>query len=96
MPKGQHRSAEERIADLERQIEQHREKLRRRKAKTSLPAVIKDIPRVQKRLQKFAQLAVDDGHQDIANSVSLFLAGLDRIYQEAAAPEPAAVEETED
>ena len=93
MPKGKHRSAEERIAELEHQIEVQKQKLAKRRAKRELPAVIKDIPRVQKRLQRFAQLAVDDGRQDIANSVSLFLAGLNRIYSEAKAPEPVAVED---
>lgn len=92
MPKGKHRSPDERIADLEQQIELQKQKLARKNAKTALPAVIKDIPRVQKRLQKFAQLAVDDGRQDIANSVSMFLAGLNRIYAEAKTPDPVAVE----
>ncbi|MEO0649382.1 MAG: hypothetical protein AAFZ65_01740, partial [Planctomycetota bacterium] len=67
--------------------------LAERKAKTEVPPVIKDIPRVQKRLQRFAQLAVDNDRQDIANSVSMFLAGLNRIYSEATPPAPVAVEE---
>lgn len=95
MPKGRHRSAEERIADLEKQIELQKDKLRQQRAKKELAPVIKDIPRVQKRLQKFAQLAMDDGRRDIANSTTMFLAGLNRIYQEAKAPEPVEVDETE-
>ena len=40
--------------------------------------------------------AVDDGRQDIANTVSMFLAGLNRIYEEAKAPVPVAIDEGED
>jgi|GEM_PF-3935443 len=80
------RSTAERIADLQAEIERQKQRVaeRERKAarKRELPASIKRIPRLAKSLQEFSALAREDGRQDVANSVSLFLAGLQRVYDE--------------
>lgn len=75
------RSADERIADLQSQIDMLQKKVEAR-ARPDLP-VVKDIPRVQQRLRKFAQLAVNYGREDLANSTLAFVAGLDRTLAEA-------------
>lgn len=81
-----HRTTAERIADLQAEIERQKRKVadRERKAalKRELPPSIKRIPRLAKSLQEFSALATADGRQDVANSVSMFLAGLQRVYQE--------------
>ena len=46
--------------------------------------VVREIPKLQKRLRDFAQLSADNGREDIANTVVAFIAGLDRM---SAAPE---------
>ena len=81
------RTDDERIADLERQIEEQRQRIREREAKArEINPAVKEIPRIAKRLQRFAQLAMDENRQDIANSTSMFLAGLHRIYEEERKP----------
>ncbi|QDU66939.1 hypothetical protein [Engelhardtia mirabilis] len=81
------RTDEERIAELEQKIEEQREKIRQRHLKArALSPVVQEIPKVQKRLQRFAQLAMDNDRPDIANSTSMFLAGLHRIYEEERKP----------
>ncbi len=74
------RTDEERLAELEQKLEQMKQKVESRKRQDS--PVLKDIPRVQKRLRRFAQLAVDHGREDLANSTLAFVAGLDRVFQE--------------
>jgi hypothetical protein len=86
-------SVEDRIAALERKIAQQRQKLEQRKPKSP---VIRDIPNLIKRLQKFAQLAQDSGRMDLANSTTLFVAGLNRIHAEASSPADLAEEEVEE
>ncbi|MEZ5979425.1 MAG: hypothetical protein R3F34_14565 [Planctomycetota bacterium] len=80
------RSYEQRIADLQAELERQKSlaeaKKRRAAEKRELPASIKQIPKIAKTLQAFADKALEDKRQDIFNSVSLFLAGLQRIHQE--------------
>jgi hypothetical protein len=75
------RSADERIADLQSKIDDLQKKVEA-SARPDL-AVIRDIPRVQQRLRKFAQLAINYGRDDLANSTMAFVAGLDRTLSEA-------------
>lgn len=73
------RSEEERIADLEKKIEalKARQAVRDRKD----DPILKEIPKVSRRLRKFAQLAMDHRRPDIANTSSGFAAALDRILR---------------
>ena len=41
--------------------------------------VLKQIPKLQNRLRKFAQLCVECGRPDVSNTTIAFVAGLDRI-----------------
>ena len=74
------RSDEERIAELEARIQEikHRQELKKRKD----DPVLKDIPKLQRRLRKFAQLAVEHDRLDISNSVTAWVSSLDRILRE--------------
>lgn len=71
------RSEEERIAELEARIEELKAKVESKKRKDS--PLIKQIPRLQTRLRKFAQLALECDRPDVANTTTAFVAGLDRI-----------------
>ena len=73
------RSDEERIAELEAKIADIRAREKAKENRAS--AVVRDIPKVQKRLQKFAQLAMDHQRPDIANSVTAFVMTLDRFAE---------------
>jgi len=70
------RSDEERIAELESKIEEQKRKIALRERQDS--PVLKDIPGVRRRLQSFAQLAIDHGREDLSNMTMAFLAGLER------------------
>lgn len=72
------RSENERILELEERIQALRAKVEAKKRKDS--PVLVELPKVGRKLQKFAQLAVDHGRHDIANSTMAFAASLDRIY----------------
>ena len=74
------RSEDERIADLEEKIRLLKEKASQKDKKND--PIVREIPKIQRRLQKFAQLAQDEGRPQIANSVVAFLAGLDRTLRE--------------
>ncbi len=80
------RTDEERIADLERQIQQEKERLDSQKAaeraKRDVNPAIKKIPGLAKHLHKFSQFAVDNGRLDLSNMVTMFLVGLQRIHSE--------------
>ena len=90
------RTDDERIADLERQIELQKEKIATRRAKErEVSPVVKEIPKIARRLQKFAQLAMDNNRADIANSTSMFLAGLHRIHEEERKPTKAELDEVD-
>ena len=88
------RSEDERIEALQAEIVTLREKMESRKRK-DLP-VLKEIPKLQRRLHKFVQTAVDHDRHDIANTTLAFLAGLERIHQESKEPVELHVEETKD
>jgi molecular chaperone GrpE (heat shock protein) len=75
------RTEEQRIADLQSKLEDLQKKLVA-KERADLP-VLKEIPKVQRRLQRFAQLAVNYGREDLANSTMAFVAGLQRTLTEA-------------
>ncbi len=73
------RTDDERIADLERRIVEIKQKQAAKERKQD--PVVREIPKIQKRLRKFAQMAMDHNRPDIANSITAFTAGLDRIVQ---------------
>jgi hypothetical protein len=78
------RSDEERIAALQAKIEM----LRSKAVEAARPdqIVLREAPKLHKKLREFAQLAHDHGRNDVANSIVAFMAGLDRMIQEL--PEP--------
>ena len=78
------RSDEQRIAELQAKISSIQTKLAQ-KERTDAP-LLKEIPRVQRRLRKFAQKALDFGRADLANSVLAFVAGLERAADVEASP----------
>ena len=71
------RSDEQRIADLQARIESLQKKLETKQRPDQ--AVLREIPKVQRRLRRFAQMAVQNGREDLANSTMAFIAGLDRM-----------------
>jgi hypothetical protein len=77
------RSDEERIADLERRIEElkRREAEKEAKKAVEIDPVLKEIPKVNRRVRKFAQLAMDHNRPDIANTASAFAAVLERTMR---------------
>lgn len=76
------RSPEQRIAELEAKIQEIKQRAAAKKKKQTDP-VVKDIPRVQNRLRKFAQLAVDHDRMDLSNSTMAFVAQLERIRSDS-------------
>jgi hypothetical protein len=93
------RTYEDRIAELEAQIQRQKEKLTVKKEriakKREVPTSIKSIPKIAKKLQEFATLALNDKRMDVFNSVSMFLAGLQRMYEQEMAQREEAFEEEE-
>ena len=71
------RSEEERIEELEQRILDIKNKLEARERQDA-PA-LKQIPKIQARLRKFAQLSMECGRPDVSNTTIAFVAGLDRI-----------------
>ncbi len=78
------RSDADRIAEMEAKISELREKSQTRDRADQ--AVVDELPKVQKRLRDFAQLAMSRGRHDIANSTMAFMAGLERMKDDR--PEP--------
>ena len=76
------RSDEERIVELERKLEGMKHRVSQKRRADS--PVLRDIPRVQRRLQRFVQLAMDHDREDLANSTMAFMAGLDRVLRDTA------------
>jgi hypothetical protein len=78
------RSEDERIADLEARIAELQGKIKDRAAREQRESehgrVIRAIPKLQKRLREFAELATECARHDLANSSLAFLAMLDRVY----------------
>lgn len=75
---------EQKIAKLEAKIERLQKQVESN-SRPDLP-VLKEIPRVQSRLRKFAQNAVNYGRADLANSTMAFIAGLERTLNESGVP----------
>lgn len=75
------RTDEERIAELESKIALIKNRVEAKKRRDS--PVLREAPKIQRSLRKFAQLAADHGRDDIANSTTAFLAGLERHLEES-------------
>lgn len=73
------RSDDQRIQELEHRIEELKAKQAAREKRDD--PVVREIPKVQKRLRKFAQLAMDNNRPDIANTTTAFAAALERILR---------------
>lgn len=73
------RSEEERIRDLEQRIADLKAKQAKRERKDD--PLVREIPKMQKRLRSFAQLAMDSRRPDIANSATAFASSLERILR---------------
>ena len=73
------RSDDERIAELEQKIVELKARQSAKERKSD--PVIREIPKIQRRLRKFAQLATDHHRLDIANSIRMFNAGLERVLR---------------
>ena len=71
------RSDQERINELEEKLQHMKQRVERRQRVDS--PVLRDLPRVQRKLKKFAELALEHGRDDLANSTLAFVAGLDRM-----------------
>lgn len=74
------RTEEERIEELEERIEELKAKVASKHRKDS--PLLKQVPALQKRLRRFAELAVHCNRQDVYNTTVAFLAGLDRVVNE--------------
>ncbi len=70
------RTDEQLIQDLQDKIKTVKTRMESKKRKDS--PVMKELPKVQRSLRKFAQIALDNGREDLANSSTAFLAGLER------------------
>jgi phage shock protein A len=73
------RSAEERVADLERKIAELKAKQVAREKKDD--PVLRESQKLLQRLKNFVQLALDNNRPDIANSTLGFKAMLERTIQ---------------
>lgn len=71
------RSDNELIAEMETKIQELRKKIEARARPDQ--DVLNEVPKLQKKLRSFAQLAMQHGRSDIANSTMAFMAGLDRM-----------------
>jgi uncharacterized protein with von Willebrand factor type A (vWA) domain len=74
------RSDEQRIKELEAKIAEIRAREESKKRKDD--PLLKDVPRLQRRLRKFAQLAAENERLDIANSVTAWVSSLDRMVRD--------------
>jgi hypothetical protein len=73
------RSAEERVADLERKIAELKAKQVAREKKDD--PVLRESQKLLQRLKNFVQLALDNSRHDIANSTLGFKSMLERTIQ---------------
>jgi len=71
------RSDNELISEMENKIQELRKKIEARARPDQ--DVLNEVPKLQKKLRAFAQLAMQHGRSDIANSTMAFMAGLDRM-----------------
>lgn len=74
------RSDQQRITDLESQIEEIRVREAQKRAARVKPKdpVLKEIPKVLRSVRKFAQFAMDHRRPDLANSATAFASMLER------------------
>jgi TolA-binding protein len=70
------RTEEDRIQELEDRIQEMKGKIEARKRKDS--PLVKEHAKMQARLRKFADLAMECGRADVSNSAVAFAAGLGR------------------
>ena len=70
------RTEEDRIRELEQRIQKMKTKIEERSRKDS--PLMKEIPKLQVRLRKFADLALECGRADVSNSTVAFAAGIGR------------------
>ena len=73
------RSDNERVADLEAKIADLKARSEAKKRKDD--PLVREIPKVQRRLRKFAQMAAQCDRLDIANSTMAFISSLDRMVR---------------
>jgi len=73
------RTEEERIAELEKRIKDIQARVQAKKRRDS--PVLKEIPKIKRKLKQFAQLAQDHGRADVANSTMAFMTSLDRVSE---------------
>jgi len=73
------RTPEQIVADLEAEIARQKAKMEAQ-SKASDP-VLSEIPKIQKRLRKFAQAAFDGKRTDVGNAVTAFSSSLERMYK---------------
>jgi molecular chaperone GrpE (heat shock protein) len=70
---------DERVAALQQRIAELKARQVAREKRED--PVVREIPKVHRRLRKFAQLAMDNQRPDIANSALAFMASMDRILR---------------
>jgi exonuclease V gamma subunit len=70
------RSEDERIAQLEAQIQKVKDRLENKKQKES--PLLREWTKAQKSVRKFIQAAAENGRSDLSLSAEAFLAGLER------------------
>ena len=69
------RSDDQIIEDLESRIRELEDRKKNREQKAS--PVMKELPKLKKKLSSFAQLCVDSGRQDLANTILGFMSTLE-------------------
>jgi hypothetical protein len=78
------RSEDERIAQLQAQIQKVKERLEAKKQKES--PLLREWTKAQRSLRKFIQAAAENGRNDLSLSAEAFMAGLERSIR-AVAPQ---------
>jgi hypothetical protein len=80
------RTDDQRIAELEAKLTKIKSRVAEKKQRES--PVHRDMKKVQRVLRTFAQTALNHQREDLANSTTAFLAGLERIAAEKPAELP--------
>lgn len=80
------RSDEQRLAMLQAKLEKLKNRVAGKKQRES--PIHREVKKVQRVLRKFAQTALDHDREDLANSTTAFLAGLERIARDAPGDAP--------
>jgi hypothetical protein len=75
------RSEDERIAQLEAQIQRVKARMEAKKQKDS--PLLRDWTKAQRALRNFIQSAVENGRSDLSLSAEAFMAGLERSIRAA-------------